>query len=162
MANVVAPADRITLRYVPNGNKQASRELPFKALIIGNFKGNAHAELDTPVAERALANIDQRTFDIAMAEAGIQLNTQIDHYTPIKHRLSGQRTHTETRDISLSFKQLKDFNPDAIIEQVPELKTYIDLRNLLTDLKNSYGPKQRQRIMTDIITLLVSQFETKA
>lgn len=50
--------------------------------------------------------------------------------------------------MSLKFKKLRDFSPDALAEQVPELKSLLDLRMALTALKGPLGnvPNFRRKI----------------
>jgi type VI secretion system protein ImpB len=41
--------------------------------------------------------------------------------------------------VNLRIKRLGDFGPDAVAEQVPELKKLLELRNALTALKGPLG-----------------------
>ena len=41
--------------------------------------------------------------------------------------------------VTLKFKKLGDFGPDAIAEQVPELKKLLELRSAITALKGPLG-----------------------
>ncbi|EQD72497.1 Uncharacterized conserved protein UCP028301, partial [mine drainage metagenome] len=54
----------------------------------------------------------------------------------------------ETMSVSLKFKSLKDFDPDSIVEQVPELRELIALRDALKALKGPLGniPDFRKRL----------------
>ena len=51
-------------------------------------------------------------------------------------------------DISLNINELKDFEPDNIIEQVDELKQVLQLRDALKALKGPLGnsPQMRKKI----------------
>ena len=50
--------------------------------------------------------------------------------------------------VSLKFKNIKDFTPEGVVSQVPELKTLLDLRNALNALKGPLGnvPAFRKKI----------------
>jgi type VI secretion system protein ImpB len=50
--------------------------------------------------------------------------------------------------VGLKFKNLKDFTPEGVAEQVPELRQLMQLRNALTALKGPLGnlPKFRKKI----------------
>jgi len=50
--------------------------------------------------------------------------------------------------VKLSFKKLSDFGPEAIANQVPELKKLLEMRNALTALKGPLGnvPAFRKKI----------------
>ena len=52
--------------------------------------------------------------------------------------------------VSLKFDSLRDFEPDAIVENVPELKEIIELRNALKSLKGPLGnvPDFRKKLQT--------------
>ncbi|MGF1807839.1 type VI secretion system contractile sheath small subunit, partial [Aliivibrio sifiae] len=41
--------------------------------------------------------------------------------------------------VDLSFKRINDFDPASIVEQVPELKGLMDLREALVSLKGPLG-----------------------
>ena len=42
-------------------------------------------------------------------------------------------------NVALKFRQLSDFGPEAVAEQVPELKRLLELRKALTALKGPLG-----------------------
>jgi type VI secretion system protein ImpB len=50
--------------------------------------------------------------------------------------------------VDLDFKRIKDFDPDAIVEKVPELKKLMELRDALKALKGPLGnvPEFRKKI----------------
>jgi type VI secretion system protein ImpB len=50
--------------------------------------------------------------------------------------------------VSLKFKTLADFGPEGIVNQVPELRTLLELRSALTALKSPLGnvPAFRKKI----------------
>jgi type VI secretion system protein ImpB len=55
--------------------------------------------------------------------------------------------------VNLKFESLRDFEPDALVEQVPELKRMIELRDALKALKGPLGnlPEFRKRL-AELIT----------
>lgn len=107
----VAPKERINIKYVPHsGETQSEVELPLKTLVIGEFKG--HAE-DTAIEDRKTVSIDKNNFESVMRESSLMLTTAV------KNKLSDDDSDLS---ISLSIKGLDDFSPDAISQQVPELK----------------------------------------
>jgi type VI secretion system protein ImpB len=50
--------------------------------------------------------------------------------------------------VKLEFKTLADFNPEGVVNQVPELKKLLELRNALAALKGPLGntPAFRKKI----------------
>jgi type VI secretion system protein ImpB len=53
-----------------------------------------------------------------------------------------------TLNLDLKFKKLDDFSPEGVVNQVPQLKTLLDLRAALTALKGPLGniPAFRKKI----------------
>ncbi len=140
----VAPKERINIRYVPATGDQAEEvELPLRLLVMGDYRG---VEDNTPVEERETLSIDKNSFASVLREAGLE------------RALTVKNTLVDDEDaelrVDLEIKSLKDFEPDSIAQQVPELKTLIDLREALVALKGPLGnlPAFRarlQKLLTD-------------
>lgn len=125
----VAPKERINIKYVPStGDQQAEMELPLKMLIVGDFKG--HAE-DTQLEERQSVSVNKTNFESIMKESGLAVNTVI----------ANKLTDNESDElsISLNFSSMKDFSPDSIATQIPEINKLIELREALVALKGPLG-----------------------
>lgn len=141
----VAPQERINIKYVPaTGDQQANVELPLKLLVMGDFKGHGEA---TPLEERQAVRIDKETFDDVMDKANLELAMEVPS------RL-GDAGEDDTLDLNLQFKSLKDFSPDAIARQVPQLNKLLELREALVALKGPLGNvpafrKQLQVLLSD-------------
>ncbi len=136
----VAPKERINIKYVPaTGGQQEEVELPLKMLVTGDFKGYEEA---TPLEERTAVRIDKDNFNNVMEKAGLTLNMDVPSM------LEGKED--DTLNVKLSFAGMKDFSPDAIAQQVPELNTLLALREALVALKGPMGniPAFRKKIET--------------
>lgn len=121
----VAPKERVNITYKPaTDGAQEDVELPLKILMLGDFTGRPD---DRPVEDRTPINVDKDNFDKVMAAQ--KLETAIS--------VSNKLTDGDNSDLSLSLKfdTLKDFRPEGIVEQVPQLKELMELRNALTALK---------------------------
>lgn len=142
----VAPPERINIKYVPaTGDQQAEIELPLKLLITGDFKG--HGE-ETALEERPTVRVDKDNFDDVIAEAGLNLTMEVPS------RLAEKGQDEDTLNVALNFKRMKDFTPDAIARQVPELNKLLELREALVALKGPLGNvpafrKQLQSLLAD-------------
>jgi type VI secretion system protein ImpB len=134
----VAPKERVNIVYKAQvGDAQEEAELPLKILMVGDYTGRKD---DTPLEERKPINIDKDNFAEVMAKQNMQATIQVPD------RLSGEKD--ASLNLKLSFKKMDDFNPEGIVNQVPELKSLLELRAALTALKGPLGniPAFRKKI----------------
>src|SRR5690606_12177369 len=134
----VAPKERVNITYKPaTGDQQEEVELRLRIIMMGDYTGKAD---DTPLEERKPINIDKDNFNDVMGEQKLGLNMNV------ADKLSGD--DKAEMAVSLNFKSMKDFTPEGIAEQVPELRQLMQLRNALTALKGPLGnlPKFRKKI----------------
>jgi type VI secretion system protein ImpB len=125
----VAPKERVNITYKPaTGDAQEEVELPLKVLAIGDYTGRAD---DTVLEERKAININKDNFNDVMAEH--KLATTIG----VADKLSGEEDAELA--VSLKFNNLKDFTPEGVAQQVPELRCLTEFRNALTALKGPLG-----------------------
>jgi type VI secretion system protein ImpB len=125
----VAPTERVNIVYKPaSGNMQEQVELPMKMLMMGDFTGRQD---DRPLEERAPINVDKTNFNEVMAQQDLKVNVSV------ADKLSNEKGATLSMD--LHFKNLADFAPESIVNQVPELRKLLELRSALTALKGPLG-----------------------
>ena len=125
----VAPRERVNIRFTPaTGNLSEEVELPFKQVVIGKFGTQVD---DSPLEHRAIVDIDKDSFDRVMAAQSLSLSFSV------ANALSGERD--DTMGVSLSFANLKDFEPEHVVDQVPELRKLMKLRSALLALKGPLG-----------------------
>lgn len=143
----VAPRERVNIVYKPaTGGAAEEKELPLKLLVMGDF---TLGQDDTPLENRKPLNIDKDNFNDVMKNQNINININV------KNTLSGKEG--EELSANLKFKTLKDFDPDAVARQVPELNKMLELREALAALKGPMGNfpafrKKIQSIITDEAT----------
>ncbi len=133
----VAPQERVNITYQSSvGNAQQEVELPLKMLFVADFTGRADPR---PLEERKPINVDKDNFQQVLAEQNLSLTMQVPN------RLADDGSELP---VSVRIKKLADFGPDAIVEQVPELKKLMELRMALTALKGPLGnvPAFRRKI----------------
>jgi type VI secretion system protein ImpB len=135
----VAPKERVNIVYKPAGDVAEDVELPLRILMLGDFTGKAD---DTPVEERKPINIDKDNFNDVLAETNVGIDINVPD------TLSGEAG--AEMGVSLKFRHMKDFTPEGVVEQVPELRSLLDLRNALNALKGPLGnvPAFRKKIQT--------------
>ena len=134
----VAPKERVNIVYKPaTGDAKEEVELPLKVLVMGDF---TLRDDETPVENRKTINVDKDNLNDVLKAQNVRLTTNV------KSTLSDDPDAQLTVD--LDFQSIKDFDPDAIVQKVPELKKLIDLRDALKALKGPLGnvPKFRKKI----------------
>lgn len=100
-------------------------ELPLKLLVVGDYSaGQARDAL----AERKRINVNKANFDAVLTE----LNPKIE--VDLAHALEDANPGLS---VALGFKSMKDFEPESVAAQIPELQRLIAMRNLLRDLKSN-------------------------
>ena len=145
----VAPKERVNITYKPaTGDAQAEVELPLKVLVLGDFTMKAD---DRPVDDRKPINVDKDTYDDVLKAQKLSIDLAVPN-----------KLVPDSEDniaISLKFDSLRDFEPDAIVENVPELKEIIDLHNALKALKGPLGnvPDFRKKLQA-----LIEDDDTRA
>lgn len=136
----VAPRERVNIIYKPaTGDAQEEVELPLKLLMMGDYTGRADS---TPLEDREPINIDKDNFSSVMKEQNLAATVQVPN------RLAEKEG--EEMAANLKFETLKDFGPESIVNQVPELRKLLELRQQLTALKGPLGnvPEFRKKIQS--------------
>ncbi len=140
----VAPKERVNIVYKPDtGDQKEEIELPLKMLVMGDFIGR---DDDKSFDERKAINIDKDNFNDVMEGQGLSVEMSVpNHLSDVKD--GEERANLST---TLNFKNMRDFEPDTIAKEVPELKKLLDLRDALTALKGPLGnvPEFRKLIQT--------------
>ncbi|MCO6507014.1 MAG: type VI secretion system contractile sheath small subunit [Snodgrassella sp.] len=140
--NEVPPA-RVNIKLdLHTGGAKKQVELPLRLLVAGDF---SFTESDTPLAEREKVSINKNNFDAVLAE----MNPTVKLSVP--NALADDDSEIP---VNLDFKSMKDFHPEQIVQQVPELKSLLAMRNLLRDLKsnildNAVLRKELEKILQD-------------
>jgi len=130
-------AERVHIMYqAVNGAGREDKELPLRLLLLADFTGRADG---TPLEERKPVVVTRETFDEVLASHHLCLDLAV------ADRLGD---HGGEFPVSLRVGALRDFTPEAIARQVPELRRLLDLREALVALKGPLSdlPTFRSRI----------------
>ncbi|MFD1745012.1 type VI secretion system contractile sheath small subunit [Rhizobium helianthi] len=151
---------RVHIKYeVETEGAMVAKELPFVVGVLGDFSGNPTQPLK-PFGERKFVQIDRDNFDDVMRRMTPGLQLTVDN------TLQNDGSQLE---VSLKFEKMEDFEPGAIVEQVPALKALLDARNELRDLMSKADRSEElERMLEDILqnkgdlTKLVAQLAEKS
>ncbi|MDY1038585.1 type VI secretion system contractile sheath small subunit [Enterobacteriaceae bacterium RIT714] len=120
------PKARINLKLsLHTGNAQKKTELPLKLLVTGDF---SNGEEQRPLSEREKVNINKNNFNSVLSDFSPSVNLTVEN------TLAGDGSEENVR---LSFKDMKDFEPEQVARQIPQLKAMLAMRSLLRDLKSN-------------------------
>lgn len=142
-----APKERINITYRPATNSAEQKELPFRFTVLGDFTQRAD---DTPLEERKMISVDKDNFADVMRAQNLNLTVNA------ANKLSGKEG--EELGVKLKFASLKDFEPEQIARQVPELNRLLETREALSSLK---APLSNKRDFQKKIAELVKDEETR-
>jgi type VI secretion system protein ImpB len=134
----VAPQERINITYKStNPDMPEDIELPLKMLFLGDY---TNREDPRALEDRLPVNIDKDNFDDVLEAHKLKLDISV------ADKMSGQEDGKLS--IALQFKKLSDFGPEAIAQQMPEIRSLLELRKAISSLKGPLGnvPAFRRKI----------------
>ena len=129
MGKSVAPKERVNVEVVNTvGDAQVQQELPMRLMMLGDYTQRPD---DRPLDEREPIKVTKDTFADVMGGQGLSLTFAVED------RLTGQKD--SELPVQLKISSLKDFEPQSVVGQVPELKKLLELRRALQALKGPLG-----------------------
>ncbi|WP_297731757.1 type VI secretion system contractile sheath small subunit [Helicobacter sp. UBA3407] len=133
-----SPKERINITYKAKTNGQNGEvELPLKLMVLSNLTGG---DSEQPIEEREVLQINKLNFNQVMEK--LNINTSFS----VKNTLNNE---AEELEVNLNIISIKDFSPDNIAQQIPELKKLLQLREALMALKGPMGniPNFRKAVL---------------
>lgn len=137
------PKARVNIQLsLHTGGAQKKVELPLKLMVVGDYSNGAEQR---PVSERETVSINKNNFDNVLSGYSPSVNLSVEN------TLAGDGSEESIR---LSFNEMKDFEPEQVARQIPQLKAMLAMRNLLRDLKanlldNQAFRKELEKILLD-------------
>ncbi len=136
LESAVAPKERINIVYQPaTGGRKEQIELPLKVMVLGDFNGRKDAQLQ----DRSAAEVSTPSVDNVMASLDVATEYTVPNTLTGKGEIKAK----------LEFNSIKDLNPSAVIEQIPELKKMLGLRDALKALRAPIGNSSEFRKLVD-------------
>lgn len=120
------PKARVNIKLaLHTGGAQKKVELPLKLVVMGDY---SNGQEQRPLSEREKVNINKINFNSVLAEFNPSLNLTVEN------TLAGDGSE---ENVNLTFSDMKDFEPEQVARQIPQLRAMLSMRNLLRDLKSN-------------------------
>ncbi|KQN47508.1 type VI secretion protein [Serratia sp. Leaf50] len=120
------PKARVNIQLdLHTGGSKKKVELPLKLMVMGDYSNEKD---QSSLSERKKTSINKNNFNNVLADFNPLLNLTV------KNTLSGENSE---ENIKLRFKNMKDFEPEQVARQIPQLRALLSMRNLLRDLKSN-------------------------
>jgi type VI secretion system protein ImpB len=135
MLNV--PKSRVSIDYVnTTGGAPEKRELPQRVLAIGDYSFKER-DPDDLISQREKVQINSRNFNDVMRKQDLSLNFTVPN------KLAAEEG--EEMNVNLKIDNMNSFRPEAVASQVDELKTLLQVRDLLLSLKSHVVSRRQFR-----------------
>ncbi len=116
---------RVHISYeVETGGAIEMKELPFVVGVLGDFSGKP-ADALPRIRDRKFVEIDRDNFDAALAGMKPRLSYSVEN------KLSGDGSKL---GVELNFRNMEDFHPDKVAQQIEPLRKLVEARRNLSDL----------------------------
>ena len=123
LKRVRKPRVHITYDVETNG-AVSEKEIPFVMGVMGDYSGD-NSDSKKPLKDRKFSQIDRDNFNEVMEKTAPKIDMKVDN------TLSDDGSEIS---VSLDFKNMEDFEPHKIVDQVDPLKKLMETRNKLRDL----------------------------
>ena len=118
---------RVQIQYEDPYNAEKMVELPFVMGVMSDLSGNASDVEKPAIADRKYLDIDMDNFDdrLKAIKPGLAFN--------VENKLGDAKG--EKMSVKLNFEKMTDFNPAAVVRQVPALAKLLKAREQLANLQ---------------------------
>jgi type VI secretion system protein ImpB len=137
------PKARVNIKLdLHTGGAQRKVELPLKLMLMGDY---SNGKEQRPLSERSKVSINKNNFDSVLSEFSPGLKLIVED------TLAGGGGEVP---VELNFQRMKDFEPEHVARQIPQLRALLAMRNLLRELKanlldNATFRVELERILKD-------------
>ncbi|MEP6848457.1 MAG: type VI secretion system contractile sheath small subunit [Acidobacteriota bacterium] len=135
---------RVQITYdVETGGAIELKELPFVVGVMGDFAGKSE-EPQPAMKNRKFVEVDPDNFNQVLAGMKPRLAFTLDN----KLQDDGSKMGVE-----LKFKNIEDFEPDSVVQQVEPLRKLVEARKKLSDLRSKMdGNEKLESMLEDILS----------
>ena len=137
-------APRVQMTYdVEIGDAIENKELPFVVGVVGDFGSDPSAGKKR-LKDRNFVNVDASNFDEVLAGVAPTTSFRVqNHLSPEGGEFA----------VQLQFKEMADFRPEAVVQQVAPLRKLLEARTRLADLRNKLaGNDKLEDLLSEVLT----------
>lgn len=135
------PRVHISYDLETNGDT-VKRELPFVMGVMGDYSGDNTNQ--KAFKDRSFLQIDRDNFNDLMGNINPQLNLKVENTL---------QADGSEMSVNLDFKNIEDFEPHRVVEQVEPLRKLLEARNKLRDLLSKADRSEDlEKILEDVLS----------
>ena len=118
------PKSRVTLTYRTTIEGRPEKvELPLRLLVLGDFTQNPERQDD--IEDRSVRSLKASNLSDTMKDMNLSVDVEVTSIFNGDERI----------DMTLPINGLGSFGPDEIAQQLPEVRSLVQMRNLLNELQ---------------------------
>lgn len=141
LKKVRKPRVHITYDLETNGSV-VNKEIPFVMGVMGDYSGD-NKENKKALKDRKFSQIDRDNFNDLMGKINPKLDMKVDNTLENDGSEMG---------VSLDIKNLEDFEPHKLVEQIEPLKKLMATRNKLRDLLTKADRSEElENVLEDVL-----------
>lgn len=120
------PKARVNIKLdLHTGGAQKKVELPLKLMLMGDYSNGREQR---SLSDRSKVSLNKNNFDSVLGDFSPRVKLAVEN------TLVDEGVDTS---IELTFARIKDFEPEQVVRQIPQLRALLAMRNLLRDLKSN-------------------------
>ena len=123
---------RVQISYEDPGDAEKIVELPFVMGVMADLSGNASPVEKPSMAERKFTDVDMDNLDAYMASIKPAVSMKVDNKL-------GDEAGNEKLGINLTFSKMADFEPAAVVRQIPALNALLEAREAIGEPAALHG-----------------------
>lgn len=134
---------RVQMTYdVELGDAIECKELPFVVGVVGDFGGDP-ALTKKRLKDRNFVNVDSANFDEVLGGVAPVAQFRVPNLLSEK---GGEFA------VDLQFREMADFRPESVVQQVAPLKGLLEARSKLADLRNKLaGNDKLEDMLSEVL-----------
>jgi type VI secretion system protein ImpB len=143
-------APRVQMTYdVEIGDAIENKELPFVVGVVGDFGNDPNVEKKR-LKDRKFVSVDASNFDEVLGAVAPRVQFRVENHLSEEGGQFG---------VQLQFREMADFRPEAVVQQVAPLKGLLEARTKLADLRNKLAGNDK---LDDILSEVLGNTEKLA